>query len=77
VHCFVENPENCKILQLKSLCAETLATCGTTLPYKNGLKTIILQDLNYLEHLAEFSAEVLALMSQKHGDSTVLDNILQ
>jgi hypothetical protein len=77
VHTLVENADNCKIQQLKLLCVETLAVCGTTLPYKTGLKTIILQDLNYLEHLGEFNAEVLAMMSQKYDDSSMLDNILQ
>lgn len=76
-HTLAENSENCKVLQLRNLIVETLALCGTTLPYKNGLKTIILQDLNYLDHLAEVDADVLAKMSAIQEDTTLIDNILQ
>lgn len=65
------------MLQLRGLCVEVLALCGTSLGYKNGLKTIILQDLNYLEHLAEFNADILAKMSLQHGDASLLDAVLQ
>lgn len=73
----MENPENCRILQLRAGCVEILATCGAALLYKNGLETIIIQDLNYLEHLAEFNADVLAKMSQQHGDPSLLNAILE
>lgn len=73
----MENPENCKIAQLRALCGDVLAICGTSLPYKHGLQIIITQDLNYLEHLAEFNAEVLSKMSTQFGDSTMLDSTLQ
>lgn len=72
----VENPENCKIGQLRGLCVEVLAICGTSLPCRNGLQIIITQDLNYLEHLAEFNADVLATMSTQFNNSSLLDNTL-
>lgn len=76
-HLLVENAENCRIGQLRGACLEALAICGTKLSYRNGLQIIIVQDLSYLEHLAEFNAELLARMSLGHEDSTIMDSILQ
>lgn len=78
LHGLIENQENVKNAQVRALCLTDLALCGTKLNYRNGLKTVIMQDLNYLEFLGDFDAELLATMAspQYFQDATLLDEIL-
>ncbi len=78
-HVVLEVAENLKIAALATTAMDILANCSARLGYKGGMETIIMQDLNYFDHLAEFNADLLARIGASvafNNDTSLLDATL-
>lgn len=79
-HKILENPENViKSLNTRKAALEVLSECAKSQGYGQGLKTFILQDLIYAEHLAEPIAELMKLLyaNEDSGCAQTCEDILK
>lgn len=79
-HKILENPENVsKSFNTRKAALEVLSTCASCQGYLKGIKTFILQDLIYSEHLAEPIAELLKLLyeTEDSGCIELIEDILK
>ena len=71
-HKVIENPENVtKSINTRKAALEVLSTCAKFQGYLQGLKTFILQDLIYSEHLAEPLAELMKLLHETEDSGCI------
>ena len=66
VHLLLEQPENIKLPLLLDACLHTLAMAAKYHNFASNVKTLIIQDLNFFEHLSEPCARLVALASTQY-----------
>lgn len=66
VHLLLEQPENIKLSLLLDACLHTLAMAAKCHNFSSNVKTLIIQDLNFFEHLSEPCARLVALTSTQY-----------
>ena len=79
-HRILENPENViKSLNTRKAALEVLSECAKSQSYGQGLKTFMLQDLIYAEHLAEPIAELMKLLyaNEDSGCAQTCEDVLK
>lgn len=76
-HSFLEKPDTLKHYNLKNALCESLALAVREQSFGSQLKTIVIQDLNYFDHLSQFSAELLNILICKFDDAQLAEDIIR